>query len=668
MVAPDARMLRASIGAMADLDATRIRTLYGHTLAGVVAEALAIMALAMQLHASADGRAVLAWIGWMAAALFARLGLWMHVRGFQDSARVDRRWERRAAVVLGLAGLGWGVALGVLAPDGSATERATVVLVLAAIAVVACETLLVSRGALLAWSVPALGLTAATLAATGAAGAIAAGGALLAFLVALLFVSGKRHRVLVDTLSARVHNDQLAAELNAADSALKEAQRDEQLVFDSALVGIAIVRGERIVRCNRKLEEIFGYRRGTLQGASTRVLYRNEAEWREALEYIQVDLANTGRHDAEREFYRRDGSELWCRYRGQAVDRAEAARGAIWVFEDLTEQRVAAEEILKGEEQLAAADREARALATLLTDAIDCVPDAFALFDANDVLVNCNNRYLAAFPAGTTREQLVGKTYEDVVVLAVGAGIGVPPEYRKDRPGWVAELMRRHRNVDGEDFVFQADDCWIQLRERRTSDGGVVHLRTDITELKRIEEQVRHLAHHDPLTGLPNRRLLEDRIAQAFNLARRNASQVGVMLVDLDRFKIINDTRGHEAGDAVLREVARRLQDSVRQVDTVARQGGDEFVVVLSELKGASGAARVAQKILKALARPIAVGREHFEIGASIGIALFPADGRDAEALLKAADAAMYRAKGSGRGRYEFVAQDPVQNELPFER
>lgn len=192
-------------------------------------------------------------------------------------------------------------------------------------------------------------------------------------------------------------------------------------------------------------------------------------------------------------------------------------------------------------------------------------------------------------------------------------------------------------------------------------------MRSDITELKASEEQVRHLAHHDPLTGLPNRRLLEDRMTQAFRQARRYGQFVAVMLVDLDRFKVINDTRGHKVGDAVLQEVARRLRATIRGADTVARQGGDEFVVVLPELRKTADAPRVATKILHEFARPITVDAEQFSINASIGIALFPQDGTEPEALLKQADMAMYKAKSAGRGRFDFATRMPQQDDLRFE-
>lgn len=666
MAAPETNVIRASLTMLGDIEAERLRVLWSGAALGVIAESLAVAALAVPALGRSVDPAILAWVAGMALIQFTRLGFWMQFRTARREGALAEHGEHVAVVVAGAAGLAWGLALPLVAAGASGLWHGVVALVAAAVSILACDTLLASRRAVQAFVLPALLCPALALFAIGSFTGYSSGIALLLFLGALLGAVARRHRDLLDVLSARVQNDLLLAELGTANESLRAAQRDERLVFDAALVGIAIVTEDRFVRCNRKLEEILGYRRGTLNGASTRVLYRSESEWREALEYIQADLAESGRHDAEREFQRRDGTELWCRYRGQALDREDPARGAIWVFEDLSEQRLAADEMLKSEEQLAAADAETRALATRLADAIESVPDAFALFDRHDVLVNCNARYVDYFPDAHSREALIGRTYEEIVVDAVRAG-QVPQEYRRNQPAWVEELARRHRNAGGEDFVYQIGDRWVQLRERRTSDGGVVQLRTDITELKRIEEQVRHLAHHDPLTGLPNRRLLEDRLAQAFGLARRNGSQVAVMLVDLDRFKSVNDNRGHEAGDIVLREVAKRLRASVREVDTVARQGGDEFVVVLSELREAAAAERVARKIIAALAKPMTVGKTIVEIGASVGIAIFPGDGRDAATLLAEADSAMYRAKSAGRGCCQFVTQLPVQDELRFD-
>jgi diguanylate cyclase (GGDEF)-like protein/PAS domain S-box-containing protein len=179
----------------------------------------------------------------------------------------------------------------------------------------------------------------------------------------------------------------------------------------------------------------------------------------------------------------------------------------------------------------------------------------------------------------------------------------------------------------------------------------------DITERKRREEEERFLAYHDTLTGLPNRRLLDDRLRQALHLAQRRDRRVAAMVVDLDDFKRVNDELGHRAGDAVLREAAERLVACVRKADTLARQGGDEFVIVVPDLAQDADCGVVAEKILRALEPPFRADGREFRIGASIGISIYPADAGDGDALLRNADAAMYRAKQSGRNHFRFYAR-----------
>jgi len=200
-------------------------------------------------------------------------------------------------------------------------------------------------------------------------------------------------------------------------------------------------------------------------------------------------------------------------------------------------------------------------------------------------------------------------------------------------------------------------EAWIASRARVLLDASgrairMIGVSQDITERKRREDEERFLAYHDTLTGLPNRRLLDDRLGQALHLARRRNARLAVMLVDLDDFKRVNDARGHRAGDAVLREVAARLAACVRKADTLARQGGDEFVVVIPDLTQVADCEVVADKILHALRAPLRADGEEFQLGASVGISLYPADAGDGEALLRNADAAMYRAKRAGGNRY----------------
>jgi len=184
-------------------------------------------------------------------------------------------------------------------------------------------------------------------------------------------------------------------------------------------------------------------------------------------------------------------------------------------------------------------------------------------------------------------------------------------------------------------------------------------------EAHKLAEQVQtaqadldHLAHHDVLTDLPNRLLLNDRLAQAIALAHRQGKRLAVMFMDLDRFKHINDSLGHAVGDRLLQSVAQRLVGSVRHSDTVSRQGGDEFVLLLPDIEHAEDVALSAQKMLMALAFPHLIDRHDLQIGVSIGISIYPDDGQDAETLIKNADIAMYHAKESGRNNYKFFEQD----------
>lgn len=180
----------------------------------------------------------------------------------------------------------------------------------------------------------------------------------------------------------------------------------------------------------------------------------------------------------------------------------------------------------------------------------------------------------------------------------------------------------------------------------------------DITAPMQTRAELLHLARHDPLTGLANRALLLDRLAQALAYAHRAGRFVAVLFIDLDRFKNINDSLGHEAGDSVIVEVGRRLQNSIRDGDTVARMGGDEFVVVLSDIAREDQVASLARNILEALEVPMFMeGHELSPVG-SIGVSLYPKDGRDQQTLLKNADAAMYRAKQAGRSNFQFYAQE----------
>ncbi|QWR76319.1 EAL domain-containing protein [Candidatus Magnetomonas plexicatena] len=198
---------------------------------------------------------------------------------------------------------------------------------------------------------------------------------------------------------------------------------------------------------------------------------------------------------------------------------------------------------------------------------------------------------------------------------------------------------------------------YLSISPIKNPNGDITHfiaVKLDDTERKRMEEHLRQLAHHDVLTGLPNRTLFEDRVKQSVLQATRNNFSFAVMFLDLDRFKLVNDTLGHNIGDLLLKEVAWRLEDCVRKSDTVARMGGDEFQILVSKIVQPSDVAAIAQKIIATINEPYVLGEHSCKVGVSIGISIFPGDGETLEALSKCADVAMYQAKEHGKNDYRF--------------
>jgi diguanylate cyclase (GGDEF)-like protein/PAS domain S-box-containing protein len=214
---------------------------------------------------------------------------------------------------------------------------------------------------------------------------------------------------------------------------------------------------------------------------------------------------------------------------------------------------------------------------------------------------------------------------------------------------WRGEIWNKRKNGD----VFLA---WQTISAVRNDDGKTTHYVSvlfDITERKRHEELVRYQAYHDILTGLPNRQLFHDRLTQGLLHARREGEMLGVMFLDLDRFKEVNDTLGHEVGDKLLCEVAKRLKVSIRKGDTVARLGGDEFVLLLPKIKQMDNLISLAEKVLESMRVPARIGGNDLKLSTSIGISVYPRDGDKPDMLIKRADEAMYLAKQSGRNNYQ---------------
>ncbi len=447
---------------------------------------------------------------------------------------------------------------------------------------------------------------------------------------------------------------------------VQRALAEQELILDNASVGIAFVRNRCIQRCKRFLEDMVGAGPGDLIGQSTAVLFASRAEWEEAGRRVYARTPPGGTYEDEARFRRRDGSTFVCRARGRRTDTGEPEQEWIWSYEDVTAEREA-----EGRVQRALAEQD-----LILDNATVGIA-----FVRSRVIQRCN-RFLEEM-VGAPRGALVGSRSAALFAREEDWQEAARRAFDETPPGGIHTAEARLKRADGSSFICSmrgrridpgdADQEWIWSYEdvtaEREADLRVQQALAELeravaertAELERAQARAQHLADHDALTGLPNRRLLEDRLTQALALSYRNRKNTAVMFVDLDRFKNINDSLGHSVGDSVLREVAGRLVHQLRVGDTICRIGGDEFVVVLPEAKRSSDVAHVAQKVIEQLSQPVTVEERELVVTCSIGIAVYPDDGRDAESLIRNADAAMYHAKELGRANYQFFTEQMNQ-------
>jgi len=286
---------------------------------------------------------------------------------------------------------------------------------------------------------------------------------------------------------------------------------------------------------------------------------------------------------------------------------------------------------------------------TKLRALFEQAPIGIWLLDRDGKLLDCNEKF--AEYAGAPRKQIVGRS-----VLAEAEDTALGKSIRRAIAGETVQLESPYRfatsnRVPTFSWHFQPVELDGEL-------AFVLCFVEDISARKVAEAHIEHLAHHDTLTGLANRALLKDRLQQAISAATRRKTQLAVLFIDLDFFKLINDTVGHSAGDALLVEMAARLRHCVRESDTLARIGGDEFVILLTNIRDMQDCIRVADTAITAIAQPLHIDSHTFNITGSIGIAVWPDDGTDSEALTRNADIAMYHAKKSGRNNFQFFTAD----------
>lgn len=463
-----------------------------------------------------------------------------------------------------------------------------------------------------------------------------------------------------------------------AEDALRQAHDQQRLILDYSVVGIAFVQDRVFQHCNRRLEELYGYGPGEMAGQPTTLGALSPRAQAGALERADAVMARGQTWASEEIHRRRDGEPFWVRITGRAIDPVRPAAGSIWNYEDITDRKLA-EESLRESEMLQRAILESANLMILATDRAGGIVTANpaacqTLGWSADELVGRTPTELFVDP-GSVDEQR--RLIEDELGLACPDAMDVLVSHarlgRVDERTWrfrrrdgttlpvqlsVSTLLHSQTQVKG--YLLVAADITLRVKAERALQRSheqlearvrqrTAELEAEMSERRRAEQRLRYLAHHDSLTGLPNRALLRQRLDEALQAAAQRGLLVGVLFVDLDRFKTINDSLGHHAGDALLKVVAQRIAAELRAGDTVARLGGDEFVVVLPGLDRPGHAEHVAAKLRDALQTAVTVGSQELFATPSIGMCFFPHDGTSADHLLRNADTAMYAAKSAGR-------------------
>ena len=446
-----------------------------------------------------------------------------------------------------------------------------------------------------------------------------------------------------------------------------------EAILQNAWVGILFTRGRRILHCNTRFAGMFGYGSADLAGQEGSILFPSRESFDDLGAIAAPRLAGGETVDLEWRMRRRDGDEFWCRLLAKAVSPSKLSDGTIWIAEDVSERRLTQEslrQLVREQQQLL--DHATVGIALLRNRClVRTNPRMEGIFGYAPGEMNGQSTRIV-FPSDEAFERMGRALYSAPIGAAPFQGdmqlrrkdgshfwarlLGTPLDPLDHERGWIFVVEDISEQRQAKEALERArDELERRVRERTAELASTNEkLRVEIGERRQAEERARHLANHDVLTGLPNRRLLKDRLGQALALAHRHDKSVAVMFVDLDRFKTINDTLGHEVGDKLLVAVADRLKRVLREGDTVARVGGDEFVVVLPEVGKDRDAAVVARKILDLLAEPFRVESHELSVTPSIGIAVAPGDGNDPEALLRHSDAAMYEAKAAGRNTFHF--------------
>lgn len=484
--------------------------------------------------------------------------------------------------------------------------------------------------------------------------------------------------IVADEVHRREHLARARAHVQEADAAMRGTEARLRSIFDLASFGIALIDANdgSWLSVNAAASGILGYTEEEFRRLTFRDITHPDDLAADAALVRDLVAGRITQFERQKRYLRHDGSPVWV-HTNVSLKRDDAGRPEYFIVAviDIQARKTAEHQLAvlhaQLEQRVAERTRELQESNRHLTAAIGHREEAEAALrvreaELSSVLEYANDAYIGADEHGHvtawnrqaertfgwTAAEAAGKLVEDLIIPATLRARHAQGMARYLMTGQAAVLGKRLElpavRKDGSDLT-------VEIRIHATEIGGRVRFAAflhDISARKLAETQREHDLRHDPLTGLLNRRALEELLPQAQARSRRHGLTFAVLFIDLDGFKAVNDRLGHDAGDALLREVARRLRDAVRQNDSVLRLAGDEFIVVLEGEQYTMGQARtVAAKLIAALARPVAMGEDKAQVGASIGIALHGAgDTRSAAELLREADSQMYLAKEAGRG------------------
>jgi len=437
-------------------------------------------------------------------------------------------------------------------------------------------------------------------------------------------------------------------ESKQAEEALRESEERLHAITNSANDAIIMIDNDgNISYWNPAAEDILGYTGAEAIGRNLHELIAPD-RFLLACHAAFPEFQKNGKGNAigktlELAARRKDGHEIDVALSLSAVN-IKGMWNAVGIIKDITERKQAEEALRESEERYHfIADHTADHIWTM----------------------DLSLHFLYSSPAvfkilGYTIEELMAKPFDQFFTpeSLVTAQKALMEELEADKdpnvdPNRIRTLQSEHYHKNGNLVWLESSLTFI--RDAEMKPVGILGVSRDITERKKSEEQIKHFATHDLLTDLPSLRLARDRMSVAINMARRYKKAVAIMFIDLDGFKAVNDTLGHDAGDYMLRQVAQRLLSCVRETDTVARVGGDEFLIIATEINSPENAAQIAEKVIQLVSQPVTINEKQAVVGASIGIALFPDHASDMDQLIKIADEAMYEVKNAGKNGFRFV-------------